>query len=182
MQALDVGARRTQQLRHLAPVLGTVHLDDLLEGHVLVLRPLAARGHLPRRPRLEPGRLPRLLLLDLEQLRVQASVPPSAGAMSAELGAAGARVGEIDAALARGRAEIYLEGLSGPPALASVRLMRQVSFRKLHFELAYEYVRKWDQRPDDEIKGTGGTPFMPYLRKHRRTTYETLIDKNATLA
>jgi len=50
-----------------------------------------------------------------------------------------------------------------------------VVFRKLHFELAYTYVRQWDSRPDDDIKGTGGTPFMPYLKKHRRTTYETLI-------
>ena len=54
-----------------------------------------------------------------------------------------------------------------------------VAFRKLHFELAYTYVRQWDKRPDDEIKGTGGTPFMPYLKKHRRTTYETLIERAA---
>ena len=51
-----------------------------------------------------------------------------------------------------------------------------VAFRKLHFELAFTYVRQWDSRKDDEIQGTGGTPFMPYLRKHRRTTYETLIE------
>ena len=54
-----------------------------------------------------------------------------------------------------------------------------VSFRKLHFELAFTYVRKWDSRKDEEIQGTGGTPFMPYLRKHRRTTYETLIGESA---
>ena len=52
-----------------------------------------------------------------------------------------------------------------------------VAFRKLHFELAYTYVRQWDARKDDEIQGTGGTPFMPYLRKHRRTTFETLIER-----
>ena len=50
-----------------------------------------------------------------------------------------------------------------------------VRFRKLHFELAYTYVRQWDERPDEEIKGTGGTPFMPYLKKHRRTTFEALV-------
>ena len=54
-----------------------------------------------------------------------------------------------------------------------------VAFRKLHFELAYTYVRKWDARKDDEIQGTGGTPFMPYLRKHRKTTFETLIGDGA---
>ena len=47
---------------------------------------------------------------------------------------------------------------------------------ELHFELAFTYVRQWDSRKDDEIQGTGGTPFMPYLRKHRRTTHEALID------
>ena len=31
-----------------------------------------------------------------------------------------------------------------------------VRFRKLHFELAYTYVRQWDERPDEQIKGTGG--------------------------
>lgn len=36
-------------------------------------------------------------------------------------------------------------------------------------------MRQWDARADDEIQGTGGTPFMPYLRKHRRTTFETLV-------
>ena len=51
-----------------------------------------------------------------------------------------------------------------------------VAFRKLHFELAFTYVRQWDSRKDEEIQGTGGTPFMPYLRKHRRTTHEALID------
>ena len=54
-----------------------------------------------------------------------------------------------------------------------------VTFRKLHFELAYTYVRQWDSRKDEDIQGTGGTPFMPYLRKHRRTTFETLIDKGS---
>ena len=54
-----------------------------------------------------------------------------------------------------------------------------VAFRKLHFELAFTYVRKWDSRKDEEIQGTGGTPFMPYLRKHRRTTFETLIGEGS---
>lgn len=32
-----------------------------------------------------------------------------------------------------------------------------VAFRKLHFELAFTYVRQWDTRKDEEIQGTGGT-------------------------
>ncbi|KAK3238891.1 hypothetical protein CYMTET_51138 [Cymbomonas tetramitiformis] len=43
-------------------------------------------------------------------------------------------------------------------------------FRGIHFELAYAFVRKFDERKDDEIRGTGGTPFMPYLKKHRVNT------------
>ena len=39
-----------------------------------------------------------------------------------------------------------------------------VAFRKLHFELAFTYVRQWDSRKDDEIQGTGGTPARPLCR------------------
>jgi len=50
------------------------------------------------------------------------------------------------------------------------------TFRAVHFELAFSFVRKWDERKDEEIKGTGGTPFMPYLKKHRQATRELLVE------
>jgi len=49
-------------------------------------------------------------------------------------------------------------------------------FRSIHFELAFSFVRKWDERKDEEIKGTGGTPFMPYLKKHRAATRNMIVD------
>jgi len=52
-------------------------------------------------------------------------------------------------------------------------------FRSVHFELAFSFVRKWDERKDEEIKGTGGTPFMPYLKKHRQATRELLVEWSA---
>jgi indoleamine 2,3-dioxygenase len=43
-------------------------------------------------------------------------------------------------------------------------------FRTLHLGLAYRFVRQWDERNDDQVIGTGGTAFMPYLRAHRDAT------------
>eukprot|EP00457_Paulinella_chromatophora_P002533 gb/GEZN01002538.1/.p1 GENE.gb/GEZN01002538.1/~~gb/GEZN01002538.1/.p1 ORF type:complete len:677 (-),score=93.36 gb/GEZN01002538.1/:326-2356(-) len=43
-------------------------------------------------------------------------------------------------------------------------------FRQKHIGLAYEYVRKWDPRKDAEIRGTGGTLFIPYLKSHSQAT------------
>lgn len=54
------------------------------------------------------------------------------------------------------------------------------SFRFKHLEHAWEYVAKWDQQSTlanpAEI-GTGGTPFMQYLKKHRRETGEHLLEE-----
>ena len=54
-------------------------------------------------------------------------------------------------------------------------------FRSVHLELAYRFVRQFDERPDKDIRGTGGTPFMPYLRKHKIATQELKIDSNHRL-
>lgn len=45
-------------------------------------------------------------------------------------------------------------------------------FRALHLGLAFRFVRQWDDRSDDDVLGTGGTAFMPYLRAHRDATHK----------
>ena len=32
--------------------------------------------------------------------------------------------------------------------------------------LAHDFIRKWDTRKDEEIRGTGGTVFTTYLKAH----------------
>ncbi|KAJ8605491.1 hypothetical protein CTAYLR_000004 [Chrysophaeum taylorii] len=51
-----------------------------------------------------------------------------------------------------------------------------VDFRALHLGLAHAYVRQWDDRTDDQVTGTGGTLFMPYLRAHRDATKQHAIN------
>jgi len=48
-------------------------------------------------------------------------------------------------------------------------------FRGMHLGLAQRFVRQWDKRDDDEVIGTGGTAFMPYLRAHRDATSKHAI-------
>jgi len=45
------------------------------------------------------------------------------------------------------------------------------TFRSKHLEYAREYIAKWDQSD----RGTGGTPFMPYLKKHLREINDHLL-------
>src|SRR5262245_567802 len=51
-------------------------------------------------------------------------------------------------------------------------------FRSVHLEYAKHYIQKQNKRgsrnPTDV--GTGGTPFIPYLTKHRDETHKHLID------
>jgi len=53
-------------------------------------------------------------------------------------------------------------------------------FRTLHLGLAYRFVRQWDERNDEEVIGTGGTAFMPYLRAHRDATKRHAVGREST--
>ena len=55
-------------------------------------------------------------------------------------------------------------------------------FRALHLEFAATYIHKQSQienpfgRGGSTITGTGGTPFMKYLKKHRDETQKQKIN------
>lgn len=61
---------------------------------------------------------------------------------------------------------------------AAVRAL--ADFRALHLGLAFRFVRQWDDRSDDDVLGTGGTAFMPYLRAHRDATYRHALNPRSS--
>lgn len=59
---------------------------------------------------------------------------------------------------------------------ACIRLVEM--FRAKHLEYAHEYIFKWTQKASIDNptnRGTGGTPFMEYLRKHIKETRDHLL-------
>lgn len=54
-------------------------------------------------------------------------------------------------------------------------------FRSIHLEYAASYIFRQAQESctNPNAVGTGGTPFMPYLKKHRDETQSSQIGKNA---
>jgi indoleamine 2,3-dioxygenase len=54
-------------------------------------------------------------------------------------------------------------------------------FRSIHLEYAASYIFRQAQESctNPNAVGTGGTPFMPYLKKHRDETQSSQIGKNS---
>ena len=87
--------------------------------------------------------------------------------------------GELIAALAE-RSRVRGVAASGGAALCEAYnacLERLAAFRSLHLEYAGRYIyaqsRQWEANP--ATVGTGGTPFIPYLSKHRDETLSHLL-------
>ena len=53
---------------------------------------------------------------------------------------------------------------------SAAQLQRHSGGGQVHIGLAHSYIRAFDKRSDDQIRGTGGTIFTTYLRQHRDAT------------
>ncbi len=76
--------------------------------------------------------------------------------------------------------QYVLEHRTSSPSLCAAYnecVRRLELFRSTHLEYAETYVQKQSQRgPQNPVEvGTGGTPFIPYLKKHRDETEEHRI-------
>jgi len=84
--------------------------------------------------------------------------------------------------LERGGPALRARCAEAPRAAAAFNdaVAKLAEFRKLHLSLAYRFVRKFDDRSDAAVLGTGGTAFMPYLRAHRDATIAHAISSSSS--